>query len=98
MRREFDRICARYGLKTGIVPYFISSHPGCTVKDMQKLSENPALRGIYMDQVQDFTPTPMTSSSVMYATGIDPRTMKPVFVERDPEKKRRQKSFFFRKK
>ena len=98
LRREFDRICARYGLKTGIVPYFISSHPGCTVKDMQKLSENPALRGIYMDQVQDFTPTPMTSSSVMYATGIDPRTMKPVFVERDPEKKRRQKSFFFRKK
>lgn len=47
-----------------------------------------------MDQVQDFTPTPMTTSSVMYYTGIDPRTMKPVFVERDPEKKKRQKSFF----
>jgi uncharacterized radical SAM protein YgiQ len=96
LRREFDRICARYGLKTGIVPYFISSHPGCTVKDMQKLSENPALRGIYMDQVQDFTPTPMTTSSVMFYSGIDPRDMKPVFVERDPERKMRQKSYFFK--
>ena len=97
LRAEFDKICRRYGLKTGIVPYFISSHPGCTMKDMENLSRNPALKGIYMDQVQDFTPTPMTTSSVMYYTGIDPRTMKPVFVERDPEKKKRQKSFFFRK-
>lgn len=97
LRYEFDKICAQNGRRTGIVPYFISSHPGCTMKDMENLSKNPALKGIYMDQVQDFTPTPMTTSSVMYYTGIDPRTMKPVFVERDPEKKKRQKSFFFRK-
>ncbi len=96
LRVEFDRICAREGLRTGIVPYFISSHPGCTMKDMENLSRHPALRGIYMDQVQDFTPTPMTTSSVMFYTGIDPRDMKPVFVERDPERKRRQKSFFFK--
>jgi radical SAM superfamily enzyme YgiQ (UPF0313 family) len=50
-----------------------------------------------MDQVQDFTPTPMTSSSVMYYTGLDPRTLEPVFVERDIERKRVQKSFFFKK-
>lgn len=97
LRSEFEKICARNGRRTGIVPYFISSHPGCTMKDMENLSKHPALKGIYMDQVQDFTPTPMTTSSVMYYTGIDPRTMKPVFVERDPEKKKRQKSFFFRK-
>jgi len=50
-----------------------------------------------MDQVQDFTPTPMTTSSVMYYSGYDPKTLKPVFVERDIERKRKQKSWFFKK-
>ena len=50
-----------------------------------------------MEQVQDFTPTPMTTSSVMFWTGLDPRTMKPVFVERDPKEKKAQKNFFFMK-
>ena len=98
LRTEFDKIVRKAGVRTELVPYFISSHPGCTMKDMEKLASNPALKGIWMEQVQDFTPTPMTVSSVMFYTGIDPRTMKPVFVERDPEKKRKQKSFFFRKK
>ncbi|MBO6046073.1 MAG: YgiQ family radical SAM protein [Bacteroidales bacterium] len=98
LRQEFDKITAKAGLKTGIVPYFISSHPGCTRKDMENLSRNPALKGIWMDQVQDFMLTPMTTSSVMFYTGLDPRTMKPVFVERDPERKKAQKSFFFKKK
>ena len=98
LRTEFDRIVRKAGVRTELVPYFISSHPGCTMKDMERLASNPALKGIWMEQVQDFTPTPMTVSSVMFYTGIDPRTMKPVFTERDPEKKRRQKSFFFRKK
>ena len=65
--------------------------------DMENLAHHPALKGIWMDQVQDFTPTPMTTSSVMFYTGIDPRTMEPVFVERDPERKKMQKSFFFKK-
>ena len=98
LRYEFDKICRENGRRTGIVPYFISSHPGCTMKDMENLSRHPALRGIFMDQVQDFTPTPMTTSSVMYYTGLDFRTMRPVFVERVPERNRWQKSFFFRKK
>ncbi len=98
LRTEFDRIVRKAGVRTELVPYFISSHPGCTMKDMEKLASNPVLKGIWMEQVQDFTPTPMTVSSVMFYTGIDPRTMKPVFTERDPEKKKRQKSFFFRKK
>lgn len=97
LKTEFDKLMRKEGRKTGIVPYFISSHPGCTMRDMEKLAANPALRGLYMDQVQDFTPTPMTSSSVMFYTGLDPRDMKPVFSEHDPEKKRMQKSFFFRR-
>ena len=98
LRKEFDKITRDAGLHTGIVPYFISSHPGCHMSDMEKLAANPALKGIYMDQVQDFTPTPMTTSSVMFYSGLDPRTMKPVFTEHDPEKKKMQKSFFFKKK
>ena len=98
LRKEFDTINRKAGTHVELVPYFISSHPGCTLKDMQELAHHPALKGIWMDQVQDFMPTPMTTSSVMFYSGIDPRTMKPVFVERDPERKRAQKSQFFRKK
>lgn len=97
LRIEFDKINREHGTHTELVPYFISSHPGCTLGDMHSLATHPALRGIWMDQVQDFTPTPMTTSSVMFWTGLDPRTMKPVFVERDPEHKRIQKSQFFKK-
>ena len=98
LRIEFDRINREEGRHVELVPYFISSHPGCSLGDMQKLASNPALKGIWMEQVQDFMPTPMTTSSVMFATGIDPRTMKPVFVERNPDKKRAQKDLFFKKK
>lgn len=97
LRTEFDKLNRKAGTHVGLVPYFISSHPGCTMKDMERLASNPALRGLYMDQVQDFTPTPMTTSSVMYYSGLDPRTMEPVFTEHDMEKKKLQKSFFFRK-
>lgn len=97
LKTEFARINREEGRHIEIVPYFISSHPGCTMKDMERLAGNPTLKGVWMEQVQDFTPTPMTTSSVMFYTGIDPRTMEPVFVERDPERKRMQKSRFFRK-
>ncbi|MGM9742394.1 MAG: YgiQ family radical SAM protein [Candidatus Cryptobacteroides sp.] len=97
LRTEFDKLNRKAGTHVGLVPYFISSHPGCTMKDMERLAANSALRGLYMDQVQDFTPTPMTTSSVMYYSGLDPRTMEPVFTEHDMEKKKLQKSFFFRK-
>ena len=96
LRKEFDRINREAGTHVELVPYFISSHPGCTLKDMEALSRNPALKGIWMDQVQDFTPTPMTTSSVMYYTGLDPRDLKPVFSEHDLQKKQQQKSFFFK--
>ena len=96
LRFEFDKINREAGTHVGLVPYFISSHPGCTLKDMQRLADHPALKGIWMDQVQDFTPTPMTTSSVMFWSGIDPRDMTPVFTEHDMDRKREQKSLFFK--
>lgn len=97
LRAEFDKINREEGTHTELVPYFISSHPGCTLQDMRKLASNKSLKGIWMEQVQDFMPTPMTTSSIMFCTGLDPRTMKEVFVEHDPERKKEQKSLFFRK-
>lgn len=97
LRAEFDKINREEGTHTELVPYFISSHPGCTLQDMRKLASNKSLKGIWMEQVQDFMPTPMTTSSIMFCTGLDPRTMKEVFVERNPERKKEQKSLFFRK-
>ncbi|MBO7070749.1 MAG: DUF3362 domain-containing protein, partial [Bacteroidales bacterium] len=95
LRNEFDKVNREAGTHVGLVPYFISSHPGCRLADMERLAANPALKGIWMDQVQDFTPTPMTASSVMFYTGLDPRDFSEVFCEHDLEKKRRQKSLFF---
>ncbi|MBR5075674.1 MAG: YgiQ family radical SAM protein [Bacteroidales bacterium] len=98
LRTEFDKINRENGTHTELVPYFISSHPGCTLEDMRRLAANPCLKGIWMEQVQDFMPTPMTTSSVMYWSGLDPRTMKPVWTERDMLKKKQQKALFFKKK
>ena len=98
LRKEFDAIVSKSERNCELVPYFISSHPGCGMREMESLSRNPALKGLYMDQVQDFTPTPMTTSSVMFYTGLNPSTMEKVFVERNPDRKKQQKSFFFRKK
>lgn len=94
LRREFDKLMAKEHLRYHIVPYFISSHPGCELRDMKALARNKELRGISLEQVQDFTPTPMTASSVMFYSGLDPHTMKPVFVEHNQNEKRRQKSLF----
>ena len=98
LRREFDKINRENGTHTELVPYFISSHPGCTLDDMRRLAANPCLKGIWMEQVQDFMPTPMTTSSVMFWSGLDPRTMKPVWTEKDMLKKKEQKALFFKKK
>ena len=97
LRMEFDNIVYSSGKKCELVPYFISGHPGCGMREMQRLARTPALKGLYMDQVQDFTPTPMTTSSVMFYTGLDPKNLEKVFVERDLERKKEQKSFFFRR-
>lgn len=93
----FDRINNRAGLRQQIIPYFISSHPGCTMKDMQNLSQETRAMRLDTDQVQDFTPTPLTVATTIFATGYHPYTMEKVFCEHDPEEKKKQKSFFFEK-
>jgi uncharacterized radical SAM protein YgiQ len=95
LKKEFDTITAREGLKYKIIPYFISSHPGCTDKDMKELADQIKGLGISPEQVQDFTPTPMTLSTLIYYTGFDPYTGKHVYVARKPEEKKRQKEYFF---
>lgn len=98
LNADFQRICRREGLPYQLIPYFISSHPGCTEREMQSLSEKVLGRLHFtLEQVQDLTPTPMTLSSVMFCTGENPYTHEPVYVARTQEEKRRQKSYFFRK-
>lgn len=97
LRSEFDKVIHKAGLNYQLVPYFISSHPGCRMSDMEALSRNPYIKGLYMDQVQDFTPTPMTASSAMYYSGMDLKSFKPIFVEKNQDNKRRQKSFLLKK-
>ena len=94
-KQDFDHICATAGLRYQLIPYFISSHPGCTIGDMAELAVTMKRLGYRLEQIQDFTPTPMTLSTEMYYTGINPDTMKPVFVETDPERKREQNLMFF---
>ncbi len=95
LKRRFDEIITRQGLNYEIVPYFISSHPGCTDADMKNLAEEVKILGIRPEQVQDFTPTPMTLATLMYYTGYDPYTGKKVYTARKIEEKRRQKEYFF---
>ena len=95
LKRDFDRICADAGLKYQVIPYFISSHPGCTEQDMAALAAKTRKLGMHLEQVQDLTPTPMTLSSVMFHTGENPYTGERLYVARNQDDKRRQKSYFF---
>ena len=95
LNADFRRICERNGLKYQLIPYFISSHPGCTEPDMKRLKQKTGTLNFHLEQVQDLTPTPMTLSSVMFYTGRNPYTSEKLFVARDIEAKRRQKSYFF---
>ena len=95
LKKRFDKIRDKNDLKYEIIPYFISSHPGCTDSDMKELVAEVKSLGIKPEQVQDFTPTPMTLSTLMYYTGFDPFSGKKVYVARSVEDKRRQKEFFF---
>ena len=95
LKKRFDNIKTKHELRYEIIPYFISSHPGCTDTDMAELASEVKSLGIKPEQVQDFTPTPMTLSTLMYYTGFDPFSGKKVYVARSIEDKRRQKEFFF---
>ena len=91
----FDRINTRYKLRQQIIPYFISSHPGCTEHDMAQLSNKTRKLGLLTEQVQDFTPTPMTVSTETWYSGYHPYTLQPVFSAKSPEQKQRQRQYFF---
>ncbi len=97
LNRRFKRVCADEGLRYQLIPYFISSHPGCTERDMAALSRKVLGRLHFtLEQVQDLTPTPMTLSSVMFYTGENPYTGERVYVARSQDEKRRQKRYFFK--
>lgn len=93
LKARFDIINKKNELRYELIPYFISSHPGCAINDMKELMEEIKSMGIRPEQVQDFTPTPMTLSTLIYYTGFDPYTGKKVYVARNAEEKRRQKEF-----
>lgn len=95
LNQDFIDICKNKGLKYQLIPYFISSHPKCGMIEMKELHQKMKGLNFNLEQVQDFTPTPMTLSSVMYYTGEDPYTGEKIFVERDSERKKLQKSQFF---
>ncbi len=98
LNTDFHRICRNEGLNYQLIPYFISSHPGCRENDMKELARKVLGKLRFtLEQVQDLTPTPMTLSSVMFWTGENPYTHEKVYVARSQEEKRRQKSWFFRK-
>ena len=99
LNRNFNKICCENGLRYQLIPYFISSHPGCREADMRALSQKVLGKLHFtLEQVQDLTPTPMTLSSVMFYTGENPYTGERVYVARSQEDKRRQKAYFFKKK
>lgn len=94
-RQLFLRINDEAGLKQQLIPYFISSHPGCTKLEMQQLADETKKMRYRPEQVQDFTPTPMTLSTTMFYTGIDPYTGQKVYVARTAEEKKEQNQYFF---
>ena len=94
-KRQFDQINRDCGLRQQIIPYFISSHPGCHEEDMADLANQTRHLGFRLEQVQDFTPTPMTTATTMYATGYNPDTLQPIYVARTPAEKEAQRRYFF---
>ena len=94
-KRIFDNINQRKNLRQQIIPYFISSHPGCTAEDMAELAVLTKDLNFQLEQVQDFTPTPMTVSTETWYTGIHPYTLEPIFSAKTPHEKLAQRQFFF---
>lgn len=94
-KKIFDEVNRKEGLRQQLIPYFISSHPGCREEDMAELAAETKQLDFHLEQVQDFTPTPMTVATEIYWSGIHPYTGKPVFTARSEKEKRAQRQFFF---
>jgi uncharacterized radical SAM protein YgiQ len=94
-KEKYDKLSEKHGLNQPLVPYFISSHPGCEEVDMANLAAETKDMGFQLEQVQDFTPTPMTVAEVIYYTGVHPYTLKPIKTVKTKEEKLNQNRFFF---
>ena len=94
-KEKYEKISEKHGLKQQLIPYFISSHPGCEEQDMANLAAETKDMGFQLEQVQDFTPTPMTVATVIYYAGVHPYTLKPIETVKDKEEKLNQRRFFF---
>ena len=94
-KRIFDRINREENLHQQIIPYFISSHPGCLEEDMAELAVITKQLDFHLEQVQDFTPTPMTVATETWYTGYDPYTLEPVFSAKSQREKLAQRQYFF---
>ncbi len=94
-KRIFDRINKEENMRQQIIPYFISSHPGCKEEDMAELACITKQLDFQLEQVQDFTPTPMTIATETWYTGYDPYTLEPVFSAKSPRDKQAQRQYFF---
>jgi uncharacterized radical SAM protein YgiQ len=94
-KKVFDDICRSERLNQQIIPYFISSHPGCHAQDMADLAIETKNMDFQLEQVQDFTPTPLTVATTCWATGYHPYTLEPIFSAKTPKDKQQQRMFFF---
>ena len=94
-KRIFDRINREENLRQQIIPYFISSHPGCHEEDMAELAVLTKNLDFHLEQVQDFTPTPMTNATETWYTGYDPYTLEPIFSAKTQKEKLAQRQYFF---
>ena len=94
-KQKYDNIQDKHGLKQPLIPYFISSHPGCEEADMANLAAETKDLGFQLEQVQDFTPTPMTVAEVIYYSGVHPYTLQPIKTAKTKEEKLAQNRFFF---
>lgn len=94
-KRLFDDICRQEGLRQQLIPYFISSHPGCHAEDMAELAVETKRLDFHLEQVQDFTPTPLTISTETWYTGYHPYSLEPVFSAKTQQEKQAQRQFFF---
>ena len=94
-KKKYDEISAKFGLKQPLIPYFISSHPGCEEEDMANLAAETKDLGFQLEQVQDFTPTPMTVAEVIYYSGVHPYTLQPIKTAKTREEKQNQNKYFF---
>jgi uncharacterized radical SAM protein YgiQ len=95
LKHRFDALNIKHGKRQQLIPYFISSLPACRLQDMKLLMQKTKNLGYRLEQVQDFTPTPMTLASTLYYAGFDPYSGKPIYCAKTKQERKEQQGFFF---